>query len=156
MQIAKPKIRPRIHSKVKTVGCVSPRTCKYSSEHAKIKTLCTHFRSKQNWKMQINNIWKWFPKCNFSDNPGRNVLGHLPFFTWFCMEFAANLQYTLINTALTRFFPTPLNKVEVLRCLTCSNQHCSGGRGINFNYISSPKTRSVPNFWIRIVAFHNP
>ena len=33
---------PLIHSKVKTVGCGSPRTCKYSSEHAKIPTLiCT-------------------------------------------------------------------------------------------------------------------
>ena len=40
-------------------------------------------------------------------NPGQKVLGHLPFFTWLCMEFAANLQYTLINTALTRFFPHP-------------------------------------------------
>lgn len=27
--------RPLIHYKVKTVGCVSPKTCKYSSEHAK-------------------------------------------------------------------------------------------------------------------------
>ena len=35
------KKRPRIHSNVKTVGFVSPRTCKYSSEHAKIPTLCT-------------------------------------------------------------------------------------------------------------------
>ena len=25
----------------------------------------------------------------------------------YCMEFAANLRYTLINTALTRFFPHP-------------------------------------------------
>ena len=31
--------KPLIQSKVKTVGCVSPRTCKYSSEHAKIPTL---------------------------------------------------------------------------------------------------------------------
>ena len=31
----------------------------------------------------------------------------LPLFTCFCMEFAANLQYTLINTGLTRFFPHP-------------------------------------------------
>ena len=71
-------------------------------------------------------------------NPGQNVLGHLPFFTWFCMEFAANLRYTLINTALTRFSPTPppLNKVEVhkvykicKRCLTSNIQHCSGGEG---------------------------
>ena len=27
--------RPLIHYKVKTVGCVSPKTRKYSSEHAK-------------------------------------------------------------------------------------------------------------------------
>ena len=40
-------------------------------------------------------------------NPGQKGLGHLPFLTWFCMEFAANLRYTLINTALTRFFPHP-------------------------------------------------
>ena len=61
------------------------------------------------------------------------------------MEFAANLRYTLINTALTRFFPhPPLNKVEVhkvykicKRCLTCNTQNCSGGggRGVNLNYI---------------------
>ena len=30
-----------------------------------------------------------------------------PFSLGFCMEFAANLQYTLINTALTRFCPHP-------------------------------------------------
>ena len=40
-------------------------------------------------------------------NPGQKVLGHIPFFTWFCKELAANLRYTLINTALTRFFPHP-------------------------------------------------
>ena len=57
---------------------------------------------------------------SLSYNPGQKGLGHFPFFTCFCMEFAANLQYTLINTALTRFFlhPTPLpprlNNVEVL------------------------------------------
>ena len=33
--------KPLIHSKVKTVGCVNPRTCKYSSEQAKIPTLWT-------------------------------------------------------------------------------------------------------------------
>ena len=37
------KKKPLIHSKVKTVGCVSPRTCKYSPEHAKIPTLWTSF-----------------------------------------------------------------------------------------------------------------
>ena len=31
-------------------------------------------------------------------NPGQKVLEHLPFFTWFCIEFAAILRYTLINT----------------------------------------------------------
>ena len=80
------------------------------------------------------------------------------------MEFAANLRYTLINTALTRFFPhprppPPLNKVEVLRvykickrCLTWNTQQCSWGEGVNLNYISSPKTRSVPNILTRIVG----
>ena len=38
------------------------------------------------------------------------------------------------------------------RCLTCNTQHCSGGRGVNLNYISSPKTRSVPNVFTRIVC----
>ena len=38
---AETKKKPLIHSKVKTVGWVSPRTCKYSSEHAKISTLWT-------------------------------------------------------------------------------------------------------------------
>ena len=51
-------------------------------------------------------------------NPGQNFLGDLPFFTCFCMEFAANRQYTLKNTALTGFIPTapapPPNKVGVL------------------------------------------
>ena len=37
-----------------------------------------------------------------SHNPGQKVLGRL-FFTWFRLEFAANWQYTLINTALARF-----------------------------------------------------
>ena len=40
-------------------------------------------------------------------NPGQKVLRHLTFFMCFCMEFAANQRYTLINTALTRFSPTP-------------------------------------------------
>ena len=37
-----------------------------------------------------------------SHNPGQKVLGQL-FFTWFKLQFATNRQYTLINTALTRF-----------------------------------------------------
>ena len=37
--------------------------------------------------------------------PGQNVYGHLPFCTCFRMEFAANRQCTLINTALLRFLP---------------------------------------------------
>ena len=50
---------------------------------------------------------------SLSYNPGQKGLGHFPFCTCLCMEFAANLQYTLINTALTRFFlhPTPLPPV---------------------------------------------
>ena len=69
------------------------------------------------------------------------------------MEFAANLRYTLINTALTRFSPTPppLNKVEVhkvykicKRCLTCNTQHCSGGEGVNLNYIFLTQKAKCP------------
>ena len=37
-----------------------------------------------------------------SHNPGQKVFRQL-FFTWYRLEFAANQQYTLINTALTRF-----------------------------------------------------
>ena len=40
-------------------------------------------------------------------NPGQKALGHLIFFMCFCMQFAANLCYTLINMALTRLFPFP-------------------------------------------------
>ena len=43
-------------------------------------------------------------------NPGQKVLGHLPSFTCFSMKFAANLRYTLINTALTRFSRHPLEQ----------------------------------------------
>ena len=50
-------------------------------------------------------------------NPGQKVLGHLTFFMCFCMEFAANQRYTLINTALTRFSPTPPPRTK-LRSLT--------------------------------------
>ena len=93
--------------------------------------------------MQYLSQVKLVIKTGNNYNPGQKVLGHLPFFTWFCMEFAANLRYTLINTALTRFSPhPPLNKVEVhkvykicKRCLTCNTQHCSGGERVNMNYI---------------------
>ena len=56
-------------------------------------------------------------------NPGEKVLGHLTFFTCFCMEFAAKLWYTLINTALTRLFSTPHPPPEQrtkLRSLMCA------------------------------------
>ena len=82
-----------------------------------------------------------------SYNPGQKVLGHLPFF----MEFAAYLQYTLTNTALTRFFPHPpwtkLRSLTVARyvkgVLICNTQHCSGGGGggWTWNTFSSPKTK---------------
>jgi len=57
--------------------------------------------------LRVEGALDRLPKLPGSYNPGQKVLGHLPFFTWFCMEFAANLRYTLINTALTRFFPHP-------------------------------------------------
>ena len=43
--------RPLIHSKVKTVGCVSPRTCKCPSKH--IQNF-GHICCKKNWKVQIS------------------------------------------------------------------------------------------------------
>ena len=75
------------------------------------------------------------------------------------MEFAANLQYTLINTALTRS-PPPPNKDEVHKvykickgCLTCNTQHCvQGGGGSTTITFSSPKTQSVRNVFTRIVS----
>ena len=58
------------------------------------------------------------------------------------MEFAANLRYTLINTtALTRFPPPPLNKVEVLKVYTICKR-C----------LTSNTQPSVPNVLIRNVA----
>ena len=72
-------------------------------------------------------------------NPGRKVLGHPPFSTCFYMEFAANLQYTLINTALTRFLPSPLlleqsrGPVKVVWLVTPNT--VQGERGINMKYI---------------------
>ena len=101
-------------------------------------------------------FYHWVVITKWDYNPGQKVLGHLPFFTWFCMEFAANLRYTLINTALTRFSPhPPLNKVEVhkvykicKRCLTCNTQHCSGGEGgqleLHFPHL---KRKGSQTFW---------
>ena len=97
----------------------------------------------------IQTVTVLFDKTSNNYSPGQKVLGHLPFFTWFCMEFAANLQCILINMALTRFSPThftkipPLNKVEVHKvykickgCLTCNNSNTvQGGRGVNLNNI---------------------
>ena len=68
-------------------------------------------------------------------NPGQKGLGHLPFSSWFCMEFAAAIHTH--KHGLNKIFPPPsLNKVEVhkvykiyKRCLTCNTQHCSGGEG---------------------------
>ena len=80
----------------------------------------------------------------------------LPLFTCFCMEFAANLQYTLINTGLTRFFPhppPPPNKVEVLnvckicnKCLTCNSQHCpriGGQLELHFPHLKHKVSQTV-------------
>ena len=78
------------------------------------------------------------------------------------MEFAANLRYTLINKALTRFFPhypqTKLRSLKTIVYKICKGvwlvtpNTVQGGRGVNLNYISSPKTRSVPNVLTRIVG----
>ena len=47
-----------------------------------------------------------------------------PFFTCFCMEFAANLRYTLVNTALTRIPPpSPTNKIEDLNVCKICKRH---------------------------------
>ena len=94
-------------------------------------------------------------------NPGPKVLGHLPFFTWFCVEFAANLRYTLINMASTRFFPhPPLTKLRPIKCtryvkgvwLVTPNTVRGGGGGSTLITFSSPKTQSVPNVLTRIVS----
>ena len=96
-------------------------------------------------------------------NPGQKGLGHLPIFSWFCMEFTATLRYTLINTASTRFFPQPppLNKVDVHKVykicklkgvwLVTPNT-VQGGGGSTWSTFSSPKTQRVPNVLTRIVA----
>ena len=86
------------------------------------------------------------PPVSLIYHPGQKLLGHFSFFTCYCVEFAASLRYTFmnVNTALNKIFAPPtLNKVEVLnvckickRCLTCNPaQHCSGGEGVNLNYI---------------------
>lgn len=51
----------------------------------------------QNDVLIISNIYNPGQKAGFWDTS--------PFLRVFCMEFAVNLQYTLLNTALTRFFP---------------------------------------------------
>ena len=75
-----------------------------------------HYRSINTWNSlsastRNSKTLTNFKRCAKLDtenyNPGQKVLGHLPIFTWFCMEFSANLRYTLINTASTRFFPHP-------------------------------------------------
>ena len=80
-------------------------------------------------------------------NPGQKVLGHLPFFTWFGMKFAANLRYTLIKSTVEVYKVYKIYK----RCLTCNTKHCSGGREVNLNDMFLPKTQSVPNVLARIV-----
>ena len=90
-----------------------------------------------------------------------------PFFTCFCMEFAANLRYTFVNTALTRILPppSPMNKVGDLnvckickRRLTCNKPTLSmkagggGGEGSTLIAISSPETESAPNVLTRVVV----
>ena len=102
---AETKKKPLIHAKVTTVGCVSPWTCKYSSTHAKLKFQhFFHLCSKQNWKCKIITFGSDFKIATFETILAKRFWDTSPFSLCFCMEFAANLQYTLINTALTSFF----------------------------------------------------
>ena len=62
---------------------------------------------------------------------------HLPFFTCFCMEFAANSQYTLLNTALKRFLPPAWTKLTsltferyVIGVWLATPNTVQGGRGL--------------------------
>ena len=95
--------------------------------------------------------------CVATYNPGQKGLGHLPIFSWFCMEFTANLRYTLINTASTRFFPqTKLTSIKctryVKRVWLVTPNTVQGGGGSTWSTFSSPKTQSVPNVLTRIEA----
>ena len=98
--------------------------------------------------------------ANESGDPGQKVLGHLLFFTCFCMEFTANLRYTLINTALIRSLPPPpRTKLRFLAYakyvksvwLVTTNT-VQGGGGSTWITFSSPETQSVSNVLTRIVV----
>ena len=100
--------------------------------------------------------------ANESGDPGQKVLGHLLFFTCFCMEFTANLRYTLINKALTRFLPHPTLPWTKLRSLAyakyvksvwlVTTNTVQGGGGSTWITFSSPETQSVSNVLTRIVV----
>ena len=115
--------------------------------------------SNQNWKCKILTFGSDFGIATFRTILAKRFWDTSPFSLGFCMEFAANLQYTLINTALTRS-PPPPNKDEVHKvykickgCLTCNTQHCvQGGGGSTTITFSSPTTQSVPNVLTWIVA----
>ena len=66
------------------------------------------------------NSIEQMPPVSLIYNPGQKFLGQFPFFTCFCVEFAASLRYTFmnVNTALTRFLPHP--PWTKLRSLTCA------------------------------------
>ena len=100
--------------------------------------------------------------ANESGDPGQKVLGHLLFFTCFCMEFTANLRYTLINKALTRFLPHPTLPWTKLRSLAyakyvksvwlVTTNTVQGGGGSTWITFSSPETQSVSNVLTRIIV----
>ena len=95
-------------------------------------------------------------------NPGQKNWDNSRFFTCFSMEFTANLRYTLINTALTRFSPNPSPPPpwKTLRSLAYAEyvksvwlvtpntaQEGGGGGGVYLNYIFLPWNTVSQTFW---------
>ena len=106
-----------------------------------------HGQIKRSPIMVLNyNLIDYLRNSNLfnSYNPGQKVLVHLPFF----MEFADNLQYTLSNTALTRFFPHPpwtklrsLTVARYVKGVWLVTPNTVQGGGSTWNTFSSPKTK---------------
>ena len=71
--------------------------------------------SNQNWKCKILTFGSDFGIATFRTILAKRFWDTSPFSLGFCMEFAANLQYTLINTALTRS-PPPQTKMRFIKC----------------------------------------
>ena len=113
-----------------------------------------HGQIKRSPIMVLNyNLIDYLRNSNLfnSCNPGQKVLGHLPFF----MEFADNLQYTLSNTALTRFFPHPpwtklrsLTVARYVKGVWLVTPNTVQGGGSTWNTFSSPtdKTSQIVKF----------